>query len=408
MSLFKSKNPNFNELWEQNGLGVNVFRLSMNLNRLKFLLRCLRFDDESKTKSRENINSLASICNLFELFIANCRNNYSVGSDVTLYEQLIEYKVNCCPSATNTNKEFPRFGMKIYTLVDTCFNYILNMKIFVKKQVTDSNDEAHNLKNYVSQLMMGYECKLILIGNLTNFSLLKNLLKNDITAVGTLNGCESEIPSEFLSNSSGKQPAIFCGYQNKFVLSSYFDDKNKSIVLLSTLYDPETCNKYDIKSAAECYMSATHAIDRLKSFFFENSFARKTRRFSLRIWFHLLDVASLNSFILYSINNNSNISRRNFLKQLGLSLVDGAIRNRAKNKYIPRQLREDARQFSSSETFCPISKEKIDNKPKRCTVCSKSEDIKVRTFCYSCKMSMCKKHMFSVCHKCFHIKNDEQ
>lgn len=43
--LTKSSHRDLNELWEQNVLSLEIFRLIMSLKRFKFLLRCLRFNN---------------------------------------------------------------------------------------------------------------------------------------------------------------------------------------------------------------------------------------------------------------------------------------------------------------------------------------------------------------------------
>lgn len=408
ISLFKSKNQNFDELWEKNGLGVDVFRLAMNLNRLKFLLRCMRFNNSiDQRPSKEKTDNLAAVRNLFELFIANCQSNFKVGSDMTIYEHIVEYKGNC-PSFKSTNPESPRYGMKIYTLVDTCFHFILNMKVFVQNGTNRSKDQLNSTESYVQHLTNGLQCNLLLMDNLASFSLISNLLANNITAIGKLNGSELEIPRDFPNIFSENQTQFFYGCQNNFILSSHVDDNKKNMVILSTVHDIKTDNNRNKKLANQCYINAAYATEQLREMISENSISRRTRRFSLRIWFHLLDVAIFNSFIIYSIDNNVNILRRNFVKQLGLSLVNEAIKQRATNRYLPRQLRGDAAQFSGSDSFHPKLLEKTDNKPKRCSVCLRSIEIKVRTSCCSCKLPMCKKHIESICQKCFFLANNQE
>lgn len=406
-SLLKSKNVKLDELWEQGGLGVEVFRLSMNLNRFKFLLRCLRFNTESNKSPSEKTDRLAPIKNLFDLFTDNCRNNFMVSSDAILYQQIVEYK-GIGPSLITINKESPRFGLKIYTLVDSCFNYILNMKIFINKRTREGNVHSNSTEKYIKRIIEGFKCNLLLMDNLATFPVMENLIRDNISAIGELNGREPEIPVEFLSASNEEETRSFYGYQNNLVLTSYFDHNNENRVLLSTLHNIEADNMLSNKLPEDCYINGVHATERLKKIFLENSVSRRTRRFSLRIWFHLLDVAILNSFIVYSINSKLEISRRDFLKQLGLSLVVKAIQERAKSKYLPRQLREDAAQFSSSDSFRFKLVDASDNKPIRCSVCPRSKDIKIRTFCYYCKLPMCKKHMISACEKCLNPVNDEQ
>lgn len=83
------------ELWEQGGLGVNVCRLTMNIKRFKFLLRCLRFDDYRDRALRKEIDKLAPTREIFEMFVNNFEKYYSVGEFVTIDEQLVAFRGRC-------------------------------------------------------------------------------------------------------------------------------------------------------------------------------------------------------------------------------------------------------------------------------------------------------------------------
>lgn len=44
--FYKSSNQNLDDLWATNGTGVELFRITLSHFRFRFLLRCLRSDDQ--------------------------------------------------------------------------------------------------------------------------------------------------------------------------------------------------------------------------------------------------------------------------------------------------------------------------------------------------------------------------
>ncbi|KAJ8942867.1 hypothetical protein NQ314_009931, partial [Rhamnusium bicolor] len=56
------------ELWQSDGSGVEMFRLTMSIKHFKFLLRCLRFDNKQTREERKKIDKLAPIENFSTSF----------------------------------------------------------------------------------------------------------------------------------------------------------------------------------------------------------------------------------------------------------------------------------------------------------------------------------------------------
>ncbi|XP_057341068.1 uncharacterized protein LOC130678095 [Microplitis mediator] len=406
MGLLKSKNQNCDELWEQCGLGVDVFRLTMSLSRFKFLLRTIHFDDENDRLSRKEIDNLVIIREIFELFVENCQKNYSVGDNITICEFLIEYKGEC-PSYLHVKEKFSRCGMKIYASIDTNSFYVSNMVIHVKQQLKstckDLNDPENIVRYFVTKVQ-GQSQNIILNTSLSSIPLIKNLYNNNshITVIGSVDKNDQQIPLEFITKSNKPPNSCMYGFRENMILLSYFSNKNENTILFST---PSNTNDFDEEtvdhsSIINSYEKALNAVNKIKQMIHEYSVARRTRRYSLSIWFYMINIACLNSFIVYCSKSNNHISRREFLKQLGLRLVNDSIKDRASDKYLAKQLRENAAQFSSTQPFHPQIYNEVENKAMRCTVCPRKRDIKVRTFCYQCKLPMCKKHMSSVCENC--------
>jgi len=47
--VFKSNRQNLDDLWANDETGMEIFRSTMSLQRFRFLLQCLRFDDRTRS-----------------------------------------------------------------------------------------------------------------------------------------------------------------------------------------------------------------------------------------------------------------------------------------------------------------------------------------------------------------------
>lgn len=67
---------------------------------------------------------------------------------------------------------------------------------------------------------------------------------------------------------------------------------------------------------------------------------RRTRRWPQAIWFRILDIAGINSNVIYNgIPENTKMERRNFLTVLGRDLIQEHLVRRSQGMYLPRELR---------------------------------------------------------------------
>lgn len=87
-------------------------------------------------------------------------------------------------------------------------------------------------------------------------------------------------------------------------------------------------------------------VDRLKE---EYSVARVACRWPLRLFFTILNIAGINSQIIYKENTGIIITRRDYLKQLALQLTQPHIQRRStKKKHLPKYFISSS---ASDETF---------------------------------------------------------
>ena len=56
--IYHNNGMNLDDLWNSNGTGVEIFKLTMSLHRFRFLLCCLRFDDKATQLAGRQVNKL--------------------------------------------------------------------------------------------------------------------------------------------------------------------------------------------------------------------------------------------------------------------------------------------------------------------------------------------------------------
>ena len=129
VGLFRSNKQLTKDLWRDDGTGVEIFRKTMPLRRFHFLLSSLRFDDKPTRTERKKVDNLAPIRQLFQLFVAQCKNTYTPNEFPTIDEMLPAFRSRCKFRQYIPNKP-SKYGIKIQALVDNT-NYYSCYVIFV-------------------------------------------------------------------------------------------------------------------------------------------------------------------------------------------------------------------------------------------------------------------------------------
>lgn len=119
-----------------------------------------------------------------------------------------------------------------------------------------------------------------------------------------------------------------------------------------------------------------------------------------------MDLAGINSFVVFNSNvPETKLNRKSFLQELGLSLLDDHLRNRATMRRLPKAIRQRAAKKAKVDDVPPPAAVNPGQK-SRCTVCPRMKDIKVKTSCAKCSKPMCNKHMKTVCEPCLQASDN--
>ncbi|XP_022182080.1 uncharacterized protein LOC111041934 [Myzus persicae] len=166
------------------------------------------------------------------------------------------------------------------------------------------------------------------------------LKKHRITMVGTIRKNKREIPPNFCHTRGKIIQSNMFGFTKDMTLVSHVPKKSKIVLLLSTMHHDNAIdsnlNKPEIITFYNMTKGGVDVVDELKGNY---SVARISRRWPLTIFYSLLNIAGINSQLIYKANNNCNINRREFLQTLGKRLTMGYLQQRTNIKTLPIEVK---------------------------------------------------------------------
>ena len=119
----------------------------------------------------------------------------------------------------------------------------------------------------------------------------------------------------------------------------------------------------------------------------------------MTIFYGLLNVAAINSNIIFIENSNKKNKRTEFLRNLGWSLVYTHLQLQGDQKNIPVYIRQKISSQIKSVPLRPVAQ----NEPgryTRCVHCPHKQDCKTKYACTGCGKTICLHHAIFSCKKC--------
>lgn len=140
------------------------------------------------------------------------------------------------------------------------------------------------------------------------------------------------------------------------------------------------------------------------------SVSRRTNRWPLCIFFHLLNISGVNAQILYNGThpNNPARNRRTFLKSMAMLLMEQHLAERSKLKNLPARIKlllSKYNQANDNETEEPPQKMR-----SRCVLCGRAKNRVTTMRCTSCQTFVCKEHSITLikCQTCHNLAQGDE
>lgn len=240
--VYKAGKINLSNLWSKKGFGIEIFRLTMGVNRFRFLLSSLRFDDRETRKDRKALDRLAPVREIFEKFNQNCNESYHVGEDVTVDEKLEAFRGRCVFIQYIPSKP-AKYGIKIFAAVDSKLFYTRNMEIYAGKQPDGPFQVSNKPVDVVQRLVapLRNSSRNVTADNWFSDINLLRILRNEygLSYVGTLKKNKWQIPKE-LKQIKNRQPfsSIFAFSEDGTMVSYVPQNKKnkKNVLLVSSMH----------------------------------------------------------------------------------------------------------------------------------------------------------------------------
>ncbi|XP_015120075.1 piggyBac transposable element-derived protein 4 isoform X1 [Diachasma alloeum] len=391
LGVQKAGHLNLKEIWVTDGTAPDFFRAVMSLKRFYQLLSALRFDDLSTRKERIEVDRLAPIREFFEEFNEKCQSHYTPGQSVVIDEMSESFKGRC-----NFRQYMPtkasKYGLKIYALVDAQMFYTVKMEVYVGKQPEGPYKLPSTSQSLVERLalpVLNSGRNITTSQSFTSLASTLSLLRNyRTTLVGTIKKNNADVPPELTAVQ--KRPvssSLFC-FTDECTLVSYVPKKSRNVLLLSSLHhddkiDEETGSrqKPEIMTFYNATKGGVDVVDELKGNYSVN---RETRRWPMVVFYGLMNIAGINSQIIYRENTGAKITRRAYLSDLAKSLVLPQLNRRFTIRTLGPELRgvirkvaqipNEVLEFDDGQTqgYCPYCPRRANKRSKkRCHICHK-------------------------------------
>ncbi|XP_063231053.1 piggyBac transposable element-derived protein 4-like [Bacillus rossius redtenbacheri] len=409
MGFLHGGRMNIQDFWSTDGLGTERFPATMAFRRFRFLLKCIRFDDIETRQQRRESDKLAAVREIFEAFNGNCKKYYSMGEFMTLDEMLLSFRGRCGFRMYIPSKP-GKYGIKVFALVDAKMYYTYNLEIYCGKQPAGPyQDVSFKPSDIVERMCLpvSESGRNLTIDNwFTSYDIVAKMKnEHNITIVGTVRKNKKELPPHFITAAKREPHSSVFGFQENMTLVSYVPKRGKTVLLLSSMHADdkidESTGEQKKPEIITFYNSTKGGVDCVDERIAFYNVARNTRRWTMVIFYAMLNIAGVNAYLVYRANDPTSQdgkNRRTFLRKLMFNLTEEHIKERAMCKFLPKSIRSAAKRISG----LPEEEEQTSdgNKRGRCAYC---KDRKTRYSCFKCRKYLCLEHSAIMCSDC---KND--
>jgi hypothetical protein len=290
-----------------------------------------------------------------------------------------------------------KFGITFWLLCEVETKYTCNGFPYLgkneEKQTCDLQGEF-----VVKKLIEPYANKGYCITTDNFFSSLKlarALLQIQTTFIGTVKKNKKELPPAVKQHYS-LHTTTFLDDQRGCMMTTYQCKSKKNVILISTEHEQAVIPSLDFNSKKKpnvvlTYNSKKVGVDSVDQMTRNYSVRAPTRRWPVSVFYNILNIAAINSWVLYKSVNKTSISRSAFI----LKLVE-EIRELASNQNNQIVTSPQIKRKTSAAAGSPV----IPRKKCQIRLCNENQSTDV---CSECKLRTCGPCTGSkllVCKKC--------
>ena len=224
-----------------------------------------------------------------------------------------------------------KYGLKFWTLVEVFSKYIVIQSRYLGKDPSGAITKNLGTKvviDLVETASLGTGYNITGDNFFSSLKLVDDLRRKGITYVGTIRNNRLEICEKMKSKKPLHESEFFFTADHTATgrpscIVSYQCKKNRSVLLISSLHlskriDDTEKKRPEIVSYYNSNKCGVDVVDQMTRLY---STKTPSRRWPMAVWCNMLDLAGINSWIIFKKVTGSKISRRNFLFQLISELI---------------------------------------------------------------------------------------
>ena len=290
------------------------FSKLLSRDRFLLLLKFLHLADNTKQVARgqPGYDKLFKLRPFMDPVIRSFKEMFIPQQQLSIDEAMISYKGRLS-FLQYLPKKPKKWGMKAWALADSKLGYIYNWKLYCGKEEEQGREPLG--ERVVVEMLSGLENKgyHVYFDNFyTSPTLCKRLLTLGFGSCGTVRVDRRGIPVTFKKATPNK--GDITTYQDGNILGLKWKDK-RYVSVLSTIHDSsmvskqrrtrqvaggvEVVQKPAVIEDYNMYMGGVDKSDQLVTYYF---FRRCSKKWWKRAFFHLIELAMVNAYILYCYN----------------------------------------------------------------------------------------------------------
>lgn len=403
------KKPKLSMYWTTDEiLQTPFFSNCMKYDRYRLILSLLHFQSDLDDSS----DILIKIRPVLEHLVEKFQTTYRPGEKISIDESLLLWKGRLKFKQFNRNKR-ARFGIKLYQTCESRTSYSYNIQIYSGKNRDDTYvDKRIGISGKVVKLLLAdfhEQGRTLYIDNWYSSPMFFHQLVNEKTNVcGTVKLNRKFVPK--LNPKEIKKGEMKVLYTPKLCFIAWYD--KKIVSMLTTKHVPELIDSGKVNpktgqailkpNIVMSYNTCMSGVDLLDQSISAHTITRKTVKWYHKVYFHLIDIAIYNSFVIYKVLHHE--TRINFL-DFKILLVKELLKEHHAEQIVSRS---QSLEVNNSLRFFgdhfPVGKGIYENgkqKFARCVVCCQNDKRKETSIiCENCNVSLCP----VPCFKDFHTK----
>uniref|UniRef100_A0A3B5A841 PiggyBac transposable element-derived protein 4-like n=1 Tax=Stegastes partitus TaxID=144197 RepID=A0A3B5A841_9TELE len=397
------KVPSLTDYWRQGRLYSLSFPGSV-ISGKKFLLilHALHLsnprDDAKNEKARGTaaFDRLGKIKPLYNEIRSACRNNYQPGQHISIDERMVASKARTIFKQYLKSKPV-RWDFKLFVLADSESGYTWDFFVYEGKNREPSKNgwSYDSVVNLLNTNLLGTGYRLYVDNFYTSPALFRHLLKKNISACGTIRPTTQGFPRTTDNALDPKSPRGSIRWIRKDPLLFVQWKDTRDVSLCSTMHTAhgketvqrrvkDNAGQWSVKDvpippAIKDYNKHMGGVDLSDALIGYYEVLHKTKKWYKTFFYHFLDIAIVNSYILYKgqckTKGNKPMHHKAFRETLVLELAD------AGSTQAPRQ---EERNMNHLLVHISNSGDKSQGR-LRCRKCLAKTPVK----CSTCNIPLC-------------------